>query len=254
MNVTPRIIGDDFDSSLQIPSPFSAANCTLTINLKVFLHPYSGVTYQRRGQTYKTRAWRNAEWSEFVFLYKHISNHYWNNRFWLTPPASFAELDLPLDRPTHRPNVFCRLNLEIAKTRGESHVEIEVVHLDNDEPKPFRSHSRLYDDKDVQVKSNGKYLQIPVVHEVAHLLGIDHPGLAAGRPACLRNGNLKACYGKDGYERDQISGSGMAFRVQHAEPWRDRMSLHTDTNAGDWRVSMMRVEPQALARAAALRP
>jgi hypothetical protein len=251
VNVTPRLQRDDFDSILHIPSAFSVVNCLLTIHLRVFLDPFNGTEFTRRGRTYRTRRWRNDEWNEFVFRYKHISNHYWNNRFWLTPPATFSGLDLPLHSPTGRPNVFCKLNLEVVTSQANSHVRIRVVRVADDEPQFFRSHSRLYDHEDVQVRRSGDYLQIPVVHEVGHLLGIDHPGKAAGVPACRRNGNLQSCYGRNGYERDQISGSGMAFRAEHAKPWRNRIAEHTRTNANGWGVSLSRVQPRLLNRVGA---
>src|SRR5215207_3827847 len=37
------------------------------------------------------------------------AQRFWHGKFWLETPASFRGLDWPKSKPTHRPNVWCRL-------------------------------------------------------------------------------------------------------------------------------------------------
>jgi hypothetical protein len=252
MNVFVRLNRDDFDSKLEIPNPRRAVNCVLRIELKIWLVRLDVTTFTRKNQTYRCRHWTDQEWRDFVFLYRHICEHYWNNRWWLQPPANFSELDLPLGRPTHRPNIKCELKLEIVTTRAaRRHHRIRVVRLADDE-REMRSASRTYDNRDNNPRSRHSsrtghdYIQIPAVHEVAHLLNLHHPEVGRVRQ-CTADGNRDICYGRDHATRSELTGWGMSFTDRHAQPWLDRIADHTMTRPRAWTLLRGWAPPESLA-------
>jgi hypothetical protein len=43
---------------------------------------------------------------------------------------------------------------------------------------------------------------------------------------------------------NNVMGMGTQFDPTNAQPWLDRIALHTATKAGDWTVSMNRLPPK----------
>jgi hypothetical protein len=141
----------------------------------------------------------------------------------------------------------------------------------------FGSHEGLYDSLDTAPRINrsqdhtganrehANYLTI--VHEIGHALGLDHIGVLHNDPFCraailfgdtsgldknalpalYKNGaNSRACYGTFAPpdRSDNVMGRGTKFTAVNAQPWRDRIALHTNTKAADWQVSTSKVPPQ----------
>ena len=97
----------------------------------------------------------------------------------------------------------------------------------------FGSHSTLYDSKDTNLNkkktdSQGKaVMQRAHVHEVGHLLGLDH--VDVGKPHCLpsTDTNASACYGIADTDMRSVMGSGMELREAFAYPWREALRAIT---------------------------
>src|SRR5262245_56758994 len=114
MNVIVRINDADFDSKIEIPGDTNRVNnCIIALEHRVRLVHVDGNSFVRHGTTYRTQPWTAGEWNSFRSLYKHICEHWWSHQFWLRAPATFNEMNLPLIRPTHRPNFHCKLRIEL---------------------------------------------------------------------------------------------------------------------------------------------
>jgi hypothetical protein len=224
------------------------------------------LNYQGR-VTAAAELWNNKFWLIPPDSFKELT--------WPAPPREW----------THEPNVKCSLEVNFRANPGEAHKVINVVRLDDSYSyDPMRStasgpatlgYAGLWDTQD------GKILvqQIPdasgvlhphnhlaIAHEIGHLLGQRHIGVLKKTVLCLRAMDKNApptiiagpgavnegedsfeCYG--GFDMpsiaDNIMGCGMAFDPVNAQPWKDRIALHTGTDPEAWKVSMTYVPPAA---------
>ncbi len=148
----------------------------------------------------------------------------------------------------------------------------------------FRSDANTYDSLDVKERFNSKpddrgqqhrlrYYTIP--HEIGHALDLPHIGVVHQDPLCKTailmddiqwqidsglgtnirgtmtgllagSSNSSACYGNfaPASRGENVMGGGTKFEETNAQPWVDRIALHTGTDAKAWRVSMTRMPPK----------
>lgn len=110
---------------------------------------------------------------------------------------------------------------------------------------------------------------LPTVHEIGHALGLPHIGQSYHDPLCTaamlagdnpalgntpiaallkgKNGSL-ACYGQymPASRANNVMGMGTQFDQSNAQPWLDRIAVHTQTKSKDWTVSMIRIPPKTV--------
>ena len=186
-------------------------------------HDYGDVTAPTR----KIAKWSPAAWSSWKRNFVSSAQAFWTGKFWLINDSGC----FPYDKggPTYYPNVWCRFDLvgNEATVAGNHHT-IDVVRLDPSESW-FGSHSTLYDSKDTDsvqkatTSTGKKVMQRAHVHEVGHLLGLNH--VDVGKPHCPATGdtNASACYGVADDDMQSVMGSGMQLRIEHAYPWRESL-------------------------------
>jgi hypothetical protein len=143
------------------------------------------------------------------------------------------------------PFIRCKLDLRIADTvRGQlqpwsdnglsgTHVTVRCYRFAAANTR-FRSYVIPRRGRDIMVLNHDDYLidrvfgsHCTVAHEIAHLLGLDHPG---------GNSNANWAYGLPGSAQQYwITGRGSDLATAHAQPWLQRIREHTGVQNG-WRV------------------
>jgi hypothetical protein len=228
-----------FDAQLNTDCCDSLNNAELTLTLRMGfrqINPTGGTaegTYHDYGNAAKpTRRiikWTPDAWSRWKQNFVSSAQAFWTGKFWLiTDSGSFTFIK---GGTTYYPNVWCRFELigNEATVAGNHHT-IEVVRLHPSE-KWFGSHSTLYDSKDTDsvqkatTSTGKKVMQRAHVHEVGHLLGLNH--VDVGKPHCPATGdtNATACYGVGHADDDvtSVMGAGMQRRIENAYPWRESL-------------------------------
>lgn len=238
-----------FDADLNPDVRNATTNADLTVYVRIHFQrvdPTPTVTTYADydGTQVPIRAWRESEWTTWKRRFLTDCQQKWNGKMWLVTPATYRGLDWPTVNPTHRCNLYCRFEIsEQADSQG-AHAVIPVVHVDGNHS--FRSHMLLYDNQDLTPRrlTRGSNF-FTHVHEIGHLIGLDHPG--AGQATCTTGGEA-ACYATaDGDDRG-IMGRGSEIRTEHARPWLSAAAALTGVARDRWTVSLRRAYPVRLAR------
>ena len=240
-----------FDSWLNTALQSPRKNVTLKIQLRVCLQQVpAGVIHDHTGVPWQTPGWTDIGWRNFKTSVKSYAEFWFNNRFWLQAPFTYDGFDfIDIEGMTIRRHVACQFEMIVLSDPQFAHHVVKVVNFPagNDAYKGFRSNAGLWDVYDMQWASfkdskGTTHHQIVMLHELAHLLGIDHPGVAIG--VCEPHEGEPVCYeGKTPQHTDSLGGMGMAMTELEARPWTRRLAEHTNVRANQWQIWTRKIHP-----------
>lgn len=219
-----------------------------------------GTRKDSNGDDKKIVRW-GGHWKTWRNRFKREVETFWAGKFWLKAPNGFPTWDFQDGGATYRPNAWCRFRLLLVSKPGSAHHTIECVRLHKDESF-FRSHSRLYDDRDIDPspQSHGGVKRTHI-HEVGHLLGLGHVGelmspLSLSGLSCNiaqalfpdEGTNHDWCYGVSDKDERDVMGSGSVIRTHHARPWQE--AVQAAGGGSLWSAAMRRHYPRDEAQVA----
>lgn len=233
-----------FDADIDETVCDARTNANLTLYLRinfVRVDPTAGsATYNDAdGTAVPIRAWTDGTWRRWKQQFVSTVQAKWNGKFWLQTPTTYNRLNWPVNSPTHRCNLYCRIRVSEQVDSQGAHAVIPGVRVNGNHF--FRSHMLLYSSRDLRAErlTRGS-LFYTHLHEIGHLIGLDHPGDSL--PGCSA-GDESACYAAaDGNDRG-IMGRGSRIYTRHAAPWQKAAALLTGTSDSGWAVSMRRAYP-----------
>ncbi|MGL6208455.1 MAG: hypothetical protein ACRC14_01335 [Paracoccaceae bacterium] len=226
----------NFDAELDTDVCDAYNNADLTLTLKLGfqqINPSGGAatgTHHDYGDpadpTRNIVRWSAGAWSSWKANFVASAQRFWTGKFWLVNDSGLFHYQAL--GQTFIPNVYCKLKIVGSDSVAGNHHNISVVRLASSETW-FGSHSTLYDSLDTNSVEKARdsagnaIMQRAHVHEVGHLLGLDH--VDVGQAHCPASGdtNASACYGVSDASLNSVMGSGMTIRLENAAPWRNAM-------------------------------
>lgn len=236
-----------FDADIDESVCNQTTNANLTLYIRICFQqvnptPTSNTYNDWDGNAVPIRNWRASEWVDWKRRFLSDCRRRWHGKFWLVTPTTYNRLNWPERNPTHRCNLYCRFEISEQSGPNGAHAVIPVVRVDGNHF--FRSHMLLYSNRDLRAErlTRGS-LFYTHVHEIGHLIGLDHPG--ASLAGCTTGGE-DVCYASaDGNDRG-VMGMGSRIYARHARPWQKAAAALTSTRESDWAVSLRRAYPRRI--------
>ena len=248
--------GGKWDADLVDWKTDASTNAYLTIFIRVFFAKIDPVgdtgTY---GDTDDTVAkpskkpiqkWKIGEFERYVRNLTGGAARFWDGQFWLKTPRSYDGLNYAAHgRPSHRYNLYCKLELQAVSQASDAHYTIAVVRAQDGVT--FRSNAVLYSQNDIKSaymipRSTIKFWTH--FHEVGHLIGLGHVG--SDGKTNTHNNNTPKAYGVKSQEMQDVMGRGHARHDWHATPWRQAAEAFTKVKAAEWKVFQHHISPERI--------
>ena len=270
-NMKKKLSFEHFDAELNTDICDTNINMDLTLTLRIGLEWLSNDGSDMEdgsGTPRKTIPWTPGAWAQWKDNFVKTSESYWSGKFWLLNETGLFAVKK--GGQTYIPNAYCKLKIVLQDARlSNNHSTVDVVRLHPSETAfreaDYRFSSRVMDLRPVVKNSTGKtIMQRPGLHEVGHLLGMNH--VDYGKTHCPTGSpqNERVCYGVADIDLGSIMGAGMQLREANARPWQIAMQkfaitqgqtgqppvpgLFTDALAGLklWDAKMARVYPRTV--------
>jgi hypothetical protein len=247
----------DFDSTLGQTPDIRDNATTLEITLKLeFIAVDAQTAKDLSGKVFRMRPWEDGAIRQYITDFKDSVESHWSDRIYILFPdpkdAKQAMNKLDYQRFLHPtlkdkkpPYMKCMLSIQPCDKNG--HAKVYILNV---VPGQGRFQGRAYRRPDApdtltvgsdalkiathRISDRDTYRQVPAVHEVGHLLDLDH--VNAADPACKTDKNAEICYGGTPYEMNDIMGMGDAVTGDHAKTWLKAIRLHTQHDKG-WTAS-----------------
>jgi hypothetical protein len=256
-SVIPEVVGNVFDSSLELPTSGDPRhNAILRITLRYRLRfadsknrvpgvivdiENSARAKDGTGFAHYIEDWDGPSRTAFTKL-MWVSERIWTFKFMLITPKTYREFDFAHSVPGQfvRPNVMCALRME--PDGGNPHINVTAVRVSG--PTTFRSSTSHVPPHDMLLEEGDP--RLPVLgHEMGHALGMPHIKAMLGDAACKLDDNAPRCYGETAQEMANIMGTGRDLWPLNAEPWLDRIAVHTGAKKDTWKATVdMTTPPQ----------
>ena len=240
-----------FDADLNPDVRNQTTNADLTLYLRICFQKIDRTDAQPSyaewgGAQVPIETWRVSEFESWKRRFIADCQAKWSGKFWLRTPETYNSLNWPAAQPTHRCNLYCRMEMSEQSSTEGAHAVIPVVKVARNTP--FRSHMLLYDSNDLSHRELTRGSNFFThVHEIGHLIGLDHVG--AGHAECVTGGE-GVCYAAPDGDDTGIMGRGSRPQASQAQPWVRAASILTGVAANLWTVSLSRVYPVPLVRRA----
>jgi hypothetical protein len=273
------------DQIIDSACQFCNSLCRLKVHLK------QGRIIDVRGEP-DDRDWPVGVFDPWTKQVRSVAQGFWNKKFWLKNATDYSGLDVRVGGAVVHPNVECCLEIALVDSSRYAHAVINCFNPDNAiwgatfvRPDDRGNGTGQFNRQDVDLSHNfipngqtvtslelvGDPLkgnlapvtrQIPkavdqfgVAHEVGHLLGLPHVGVARRGHDCLkamqddpRKGqNAPACYlGDTVADAENIMGKGNTVAPWNALPWQIRLFKHTGLAPDGWPVTNREPPPVVL--------
>lgn len=251
----------DAELDTDVCNPSTNANLTLTMRLAFHaVNPENGAdegVYQvfeegEEAEERKIRRWTPSAWQRWTHNLVRSAERFWTGKFWLF--NNFDVLEFASFGSRYRANIHCRLRIQIVPLE-QSHSLIFGVRL-HPSAWNFRPQSDRMTDRDQEMAlalfdaDNKPVFQRAHIHEVGHLLGLQHIDVGKAHCPVGSDTRRRACYGKVPADERTVMGGGMSLVPFFALPWQKAIIKLTGQGvpmySGDWEPRMTRIAPQRL--------
>jgi hypothetical protein len=207
----------------------------------------------------KIHRWNTDAFERWCHLVIKGAEQFWSGKFWLV--NTFDVLEFASHGMQYRSHVSCQLKI-VPTPSEQAHATVDVIRLDKSEVK-FRSSDYVFREQDIELAltmldSDGlPTYQRAYLHEMGHLLGLEH--IDVGKEHCPLEGdtNKLVCYSKGPVDQRTLMGGGSTLVPKFALPWQKAIVKLTgkgDAMSGnDWEARLVRIVPERLSNSIASR-